>query len=454
MSDTLNFTPAYRGNNVILFLVRHAEAVQAGVDLPDSRRFLTKAGIKSTKNLALRLKKLFTQPEIIVCGPSVRTMQTAKLLHKCFPGSRLLRDKSMGLFSDAGSVVTMIKKHMGTGSIMLIGHEPQLSDLMEILIQNSRGFHFSKSSAVILQLSLTLSRCKFLGYQHPNYCLIKPEVTAANRDAPTHLTSGYTRLIQSQQRSVASLLKKAANARVSASVFHDLRVALRRFKVLTGICSQMSTEKHPENLLRPVGGLIKKLSKIRDIDESIACFEAGLGTSVAFRKKILTHLRQLRYVELVKIKRSVKKFSRNVTLLYNVCTSVLPESSAKARPTTFLKFFLKQARRHEMKVRKLLLNPDINSLKKLHRLRISVKKWRYALELNDKIAGQIGNPLIARLKNYQTLLGSIHNLTMFSQFLSKKIFDEQEIRQLHKICSKKIEKLILEFKKLLGTQPL
>jgi CHAD domain-containing protein len=53
---------------------------------------------------------------------------------------------------------------------------------------------------------------------------------------------------------------------------------------------------------------------------------------------------------------------------------------------------------------------------RLHRVRIAVKKLRYALELSHEIRGVPARPLIADLKNVQDLLGRLHDLGVVAGF--------------------------------------
>jgi CHAD domain-containing protein len=56
------------------------------------------------------------------------------------------------------------------------------------------------------------------------------------------------------------------------------------------------------------------------------------------------------------------------------------------------------------------------AIDRLHRVRIAVKKLRYALELSEEIRGVPARPLITGLKKVQDLLGRLHDLGVVAGF--------------------------------------
>ena len=56
------------------------------------------------------------------------------------------------------------------------------------------------------------------------------------------------------------------------------------------------------------------------------------------------------------------------------------------------------------------------AIDRLHRVRIAVKKLRYALELSEEIRGVPARPLITGLKKVQDLLGRLHDLGVVAEF--------------------------------------
>ena len=67
-------------NNVQVFLVRHAEAVDETLELRDPHRHLTEQGRTQAKSLGDRLRWHDCEPTHIWTSPLVRAVQTAELL--------------------------------------------------------------------------------------------------------------------------------------------------------------------------------------------------------------------------------------------------------------------------------------------------------------------------------------------------------------------------------------
>jgi len=121
-----------------LFILRHGIAVEhdaPGYDR-DSDRPLTAEGRRKTRLIARALGKLGIKPDVILTSPFVRAHQTAEIvatelrlkkrLHVCEP------------LASGGSAKQLIaeinKQHSDAASIMLVGHEPDLSQLASLLL--------------------------------------------------------------------------------------------------------------------------------------------------------------------------------------------------------------------------------------------------------------------------------------------------------------------------------
>lgn len=111
-----------------IYLVRHAEALEQKEGLADAVRHLTRRGRKQAVKQAKRLKKRKVRPELIITSPLVRAVQTAELL-----ATELSKDALVAAHScltgeaDAAAVIAMLCDAGKLKSVMLVGHEPQLS---------------------------------------------------------------------------------------------------------------------------------------------------------------------------------------------------------------------------------------------------------------------------------------------------------------------------------------
>lgn len=134
-----------------LFLVRHAEAVEQSEDLADELRHLTRRGRKQAAKQAKRLKKKKLRPERIITSPLVRAVQTAELLAAEIGKETVVAaDASLGPGADAPAVIAMLRGASSNASLMLVGHEPQLSTLAALLLGYEHVAPLAKGSCLAL----------------------------------------------------------------------------------------------------------------------------------------------------------------------------------------------------------------------------------------------------------------------------------------------------------------
>jgi len=134
-----------------LFLVRHAEAVERSEGLTDELRHLTRRGRKQAAKLAKRLKKSKLRPGLIITSPLVRAVQTAELLAvEIGKDTVVAADASLGSGADTAAVLTLLRGAANRMSILLVGHEPQLSALAAQLLGYEHVAPLAKGSCMAL----------------------------------------------------------------------------------------------------------------------------------------------------------------------------------------------------------------------------------------------------------------------------------------------------------------
>jgi len=124
-----------------LYLLRHAIAVERGTPgyEVDSTRPLTPDGARKMHSIAEGMVRLKIDPDIIISSPYLRARQTADIVAEAFhlrrsvelhdalsPGGDPAR-----LLGDLGQLAANRK------SVLLVGHEPDLSELASTLIAGS-----------------------------------------------------------------------------------------------------------------------------------------------------------------------------------------------------------------------------------------------------------------------------------------------------------------------------
>ena len=138
-----------------IYLVRHAEAVEQAEGLEDSTRWLTKKGRKAMQKAACRLHKKRVRPDQIITSPLTRAVQTAELLMaEVGSHAELSADSRLAPESTAEQVVELLHSLQKLKSIMLVGHEPLLSQAAALLLGKEQVAGLGKGSCLCLESRL------------------------------------------------------------------------------------------------------------------------------------------------------------------------------------------------------------------------------------------------------------------------------------------------------------
>lgn len=120
---------------MILYVMRHAEAVEGSEALADEWRYLTEKGRSAARKVSSSISRSGPKPRLIITSPLTRAVQTAEIA--ALKACRKNVVVSSGLLlpvADTGSVITHLKTCRDARRVMLVGHEPQLGMLVASLL--------------------------------------------------------------------------------------------------------------------------------------------------------------------------------------------------------------------------------------------------------------------------------------------------------------------------------
>jgi phosphohistidine phosphatase len=146
-----------------LYIMRHAIAVDRGTAgyADDAKRPLTPEGKKKMREITAGLVRVGFDPDWIVTSPLVRAAETAEIVADGL-GVRVPRD-----FCDAlrpgGSpeaLLAFLAKQSGRHRVLVVGHEPDLSELAARLVGAGRNAHlgFKKGGCCLITFDEFLPR--------------------------------------------------------------------------------------------------------------------------------------------------------------------------------------------------------------------------------------------------------------------------------------------------------
>lgn len=145
-----------------LYLLRHGIAVERGTQgyRTDSARPLTDEGTQKMQEIARGMLNLGLDFDWILSSPYLRAKQTAEIVGEVFEQKV---DFSQSLAAE-GSPEVLIREinDKSLRSVLLVGHEPNMSELMSVLISGNANVVIDFRKGGLCRLSapqLTYGRC-------------------------------------------------------------------------------------------------------------------------------------------------------------------------------------------------------------------------------------------------------------------------------------------------------
>lgn len=138
---------------MILYVLRHAEAVEGNDLLQDEWRYLTEKGRINAEKIAAQVNKYGPKPRLTVTSPLTRAVQTAEIVaEKACRKNVIISSPLLMPGGDLVELTEFLKKCRDAGRVLLVGHEPLLGSLVaKLLHKENKFFDLKKSSCVALE---------------------------------------------------------------------------------------------------------------------------------------------------------------------------------------------------------------------------------------------------------------------------------------------------------------
>lgn len=118
-----------------LYILRHAEAEEAGPGVEDGARHLTEKGKERMSEAAKGLRRLGVAFATILTSPLTRAAETAATVSAAYanePPPQVLAELGSGCAP--AQLATALAPYMRRGDLMIVGHEPQLSRFISMAL--------------------------------------------------------------------------------------------------------------------------------------------------------------------------------------------------------------------------------------------------------------------------------------------------------------------------------
>ncbi len=260
----------------------------------------------------------------------------------------------------------------------------------------------------------------------------------------TCLTSRWDELLQLRHQTLACF---------DLDHIHDLRVASRRLRGAVDQLGPFIGTERMERMRRPIRRLTRELGLVRNLDETLLYLEKtgenGLEPLLATleqqrRQEAAQARRLLELLDCMKLERQIRSAAAALVTPDNIASQGLLALLSERNLALYYPIHA---------LLPLVTTPEM--VEERHALRIAVKKWRYFTELLHAILEGKQQPLLVQLRQYQSLLGDMHDRVVIAALLQETADLPETVREkLLKTIAKEQRKLLKKLSDLLENKPI
>jgi CHAD domain-containing protein len=220
-----------------------------------------------------------------------------------------------------------------------------------------------------------------------------------------------------------------------ADAIHDLRVAIRRFAQSMAVFKASFPQKESRKIRRRLKAILTLAGEVRDCDIALETLTAHGETALAAELRARRKSGQGQFIASLKrwvTRHSLSKWRR---VLRAGAGSLPVEESAQRELCRLAKGFFREGSRAA---------GAHATAGELHEFRIAAKKLRYTLELFQGLYGPAAEEWLVRIRDVQSLLGSINDYRAVRSLVSDLNGDPRIAAALRRKQHRKTE----EFRRL------
>jgi len=146
------FKKSFQGRYIMktVYLFRHGDSEESGL-VRDYCRKLTEEGVLRSEAMADHLNKSGYRPDLIITSGALRAKSTADIIakHLNYPGSDIVIEDVLYETKKPEDVIPLLlNSSSNISSIMIVGHNPLLSDFIKYISRPPVEINMKKSSVV------------------------------------------------------------------------------------------------------------------------------------------------------------------------------------------------------------------------------------------------------------------------------------------------------------------
>ncbi len=234
-------------------------------------------------------------------------------------------------------------------------------------------------------------------------------------------------MVLASQWSEFCRLRNVVLAGGDSEAIHDLRVASRRLRAVLALFVPYLPGGRTKILSREIRSLTATLGNVRNLDEALQYFSAlptllpGLMARLGIARK-----KAAKGVTKALEAFSCREWDQTVRSMAVDLTAAVSTAGSEE---VVMGYLAETGERRYRQVTKLLVAAvAIENVEGRHRFRIAIKKWRYLLEAVGQMTGRKFGETLDVLKSYQTALGKLNDMVVFSELCRAQCCSKREMR--------------------------
>jgi phosphohistidine phosphatase len=137
-----------------IYILRHGDAEPRSAEGEDSERRLTPKGKRDVEHVMRAAYAAKARPELVLTSPYRRALETAQIaVHELDPPPPLAQTAALVPEGRLETLWKELRSHSMATEILLVGHEPQLSQLVAYLLAVP-GLRFDMKKGALVRISM------------------------------------------------------------------------------------------------------------------------------------------------------------------------------------------------------------------------------------------------------------------------------------------------------------
>jgi len=258
--------------------------------------------------------------------------------------------------------------------------------------------------------------------------------------------SGFYAFLERRWKKLQRDWKRAGHEQSTDSI-HDLRVSARRFLSVIDVCRYVDDSLKTRRARQWLKAILDRSGIRRDLQVE-RLYIVGLRQKFPELKEFDTAIAVKELRQAGKLKRFFKSVRKTPSSVSKLNDRVQELVSRQPRPQLRASV-IRAVSHHHGRVMQRVQAIDPKVLESIHRVRVALKQFRYAVEIAQPLlTTRMGARVLNQIRRSQAVMGRIHDLEVLSKDLAKWMGDKpgrQDISPILLHLNRQIQVAVEEF---------